>query len=216
MAKRKGEALYGHFITFEGGEGAGKTTQISLLAEQLKAEGIEVVVTREPGGCPMAERIRELLVSGRGDDLDGTSELLLILAARHEHIRQRIRPALERGAWVLCDRFEESTLAYQGAGRGGDEAWIRQLGSWVRGGIGPDLTLLLDLDPEIGLARSTKRGGDAQRFEQEALRFHQLVREHFLALAEQDSQRIHTVDAGQTPEQVGMQIWQRVTKQLLT
>ncbi|ABK44378.1 thymidylate kinase [Magnetococcus marinus MC-1] len=202
--------MQGRFITFEGGEGAGKSTQIAQLTQSLQAHGVKVLCTREPGGCPISERIREILVTGQGDDLDGTSELLLILAARHEHIRQVIRPALASGHWVLCDRFEDSTLAYQGGGRGGDGPWLRQLGQWIRGDVFPDLTLLLDLDPTVGLARSKRRGGQEQRFEQEALSFHQQVRQAFLQMAQQEPQRMIPIDADQPVQMVAATIWREV------
>ncbi|MEG3640897.1 dTMP kinase [Magnetococcus sp. PR-3] len=199
--------MLGKFITFEGGEGAGKTTQIERLAIRLTDQGHQVLRTREPGGCAISERIREILVTGRGNDLDGTSELLLILAARHEHIRQVIRPALEAGTWVLCDRFEDSTMAYQGAARGGDETWLKQLGQWIRGDVCADLTLVLDLDPHEGLARSHRRGGKEQRFEQEALSFHQTVRQAFQRIAQQNPKRVKIIQADQSMEQVSAQVW---------
>ncbi|HCP00910.1 MAG TPA: dTMP kinase, partial [Rhodospirillaceae bacterium] len=135
----------GKFITFEGGEGSGKTTQISHLANRLSAHGIEVITTREPGGAPGADSIRSLLVSGATNKWDPVSEVLLLYAARREHLNQTIRPALAKGAWVLCDRFADSTMAYQGYGHGISQEFIREVHSSVVGEFGPDLTLLLDI-----------------------------------------------------------------------
>ncbi|MBF0438577.1 MAG: dTMP kinase [Magnetococcales bacterium] len=209
MAHRDSVLQKARFITFEGGEGAGKTTQIRLLADRLQAAGAGVVVTREPGGCLMAERIRELLVTGQPGDLEMRSELLLILAARIEHIRQRIRPALARGEWVLCDRFSDSTLAYQGYGRGLEREQLEMLNQFALDGLEPERTFLLDIDPAIGLVRAGEnRQPIENRFEQEHLAFHQRVRAGFLALAAQHAARIRVIDATLDAQQVASAIWE--------
>ena len=202
-------ACSGRLITFEGGEGAGKSTQQGLLAHRLRARGLEVVTTREPGGCPVAEEIRRWLVQGQPGALTAKTELLLLLAARVEHVHQVILPALQRGAWVLCDRFLDSTLAYQGHGRGLDMAVLREWHVWAVGALWPDRTLWLDVPPAIGLARvgRARPAGHAQdRFEQETLAFHQRVRAGFYALAQASPDRIRRLDATQTPAQVAEQI----------
>ena len=154
----------GRFITFEGGEGGGKSTQLRLLAQRLGDLGGEVVATREPGGSPGAEAIRDLLVRGAADRWSAMTETLLMYAARRDHLERVIKPALDRGAWVLCDRFADSTRAYQGAAGGTDPAFIAELEAHVLGDIRPDLTLILDLPPEAGLARAASRAGAETRF----------------------------------------------------
>lgn len=219
MLQNDAAARSPRLITFEGGEGSGKTTQIALLADRLRAFGVRVVVTREPGGCPMAEKIRALLVTGQPGDLESRSEWLLMLAARVEHIRKLIRPALERGDWVLCDRFADSTLAYQGHGRGIDWQHLELMNRFVLGGLQPDLTLLLDIDPSIGLLRAgTQRQPLAvvdpvaaeNRFEQEALAFHQRVRAGFLELAQANPTRFRVIDATMDPQQVAAAVWEAI------
>lgn len=185
----------GLFITFEGGEGAGKSTNLAFVRELLEQAGREVVVTREPGGTPLGERIRELLLHGR-DGMSADSEILLMFAARAEHLARVIRPALERGACVLCDRFTDATYAYQGGGRGVPEARIRALEDWVQRGLRPDLTLLLDLPAEQGLARAGNRGAP-DRFEREALEFFERVRQCYLASAAREPERMRVIDAAQ-------------------
>ncbi|MBF0142656.1 MAG: dTMP kinase [Magnetococcales bacterium] len=188
----------GRFITLEGGEGVGKSTQGRLLAAELaNRHGVEVVLTREPGGCPLAEKIRELVVTGPPGGLGARAELLLMLAARAEHWRERIRPALDRGAWVVCDRFHDSTLAYQGYGRGLDLDWIRQLGQFVLEGEKPDLTLLLMLPVTTGLERATSGRGTPRglRFEQESLAFHQRIVAGFATMAEREPERFRVIEA---------------------
>lgn len=183
----------GVFITFEGGEGAGKSTQIRRLAAALEALGRTVVVTREPGGTPLAEAIRALIL-GPGASGDALTQALLFAAARREHIRVLIEPALAAGAIVFCDRFADSTRAYQG-GRLPATALDATI-SLATGDLAPDLTLLLDLPPEEGLARARGRGGDADTFERADLAFHADVRARFLALAKAEPDRIVVIDAG--------------------
>lgn len=191
----------GRFITLEGGEGVGKSTNLAFVAGLLEAAGHDVQRTREPGGTPLAERVRELIVSPCGEAVPPMAELLLIFAARALHIDGCIRPALAAGCWVLCDRFTDASYAYQGAGRGLGEAPVRWLEDHVQGELRPDLTLLLDADPVIGLARAGARG-TADRFEQERLDFFRRVRAGYLARARAEPQRIRVVDASQPLEQV--------------
>lgn len=170
----------GRFISFEGGEGSGKSTQLRRLAARLSAQDVTVITTREPGGTPGAEDIRSLLVEGEPGRWDGRVEALLVNAARADHVARLIRPALAEGKWVLCDRYVHSTLAYQGAARGLDEAELRQLHAFSTGDLWPDLTIVLDIDPALGLARAAGRAGGEARFEGEPPAFHKAVRERFL------------------------------------
>jgi dTMP kinase len=185
----------GRFITFEGGEGAGKSTQLKRLAETLRGRGHEVVTTREPGGSPGAEQIRALLVSGDPDRWDGMTEALLHFAARRDHLRRTVWPALEAGAWVLCDRFADSTLAYQGFGHGLPHQDIRDLYRLAVGDFKPDLTLILDLPVETGLTRAAGRGGDEDRYEKMKGGFHQRLRDGFLSIAATEPDRCAVVPA---------------------
>lgn len=207
----------GRFITFEGGEGAGKSTQIRRLAEAIQAAGRGVLVTREPGGTGLGERIRELLVTGQPDAMSAHTELLLVMAARIEHLRQVIHPALARGEWVLCDRFADSTLAYQGHGRGLALADLTWLHGWGCRAVKPDLTLLLDLDPLVGLARAAPGGGamPETRFEEEDLAFHRRVRAGFLALAAAEPERFRIIDAGRDADRVATAVREAVRLALL-
>ncbi|MBF0400084.1 MAG: dTMP kinase [Magnetococcales bacterium] len=200
----------GRFITFEGGEGAGKSTQIERLARRLRDRGLEVVSSREPGGSPLAEEIRHWVVRGEPGAIAAKTELLLMLAARVEHVQQRILPALQRGAWVLCDRFVDSTWAYQGYGRGMDLTMLHQWHHWTVDGLLPDRTLLLDLDPVIGLQRAGRDNHPESRFEQEALAFHQRVRQGFLCLAQAAPDRYRVLVAAQAITQLEEQIWMAV------
>jgi len=186
----------GRFITLEGDEGVGKSTNLACVARQLEEAGIDVELTREPGGTPLAERIRELIVSPSGEPVPPMAELLLIFAARALHIEGRIQPALAAGRWVLCDRFTDASYAYQGAGRGLGAAPVRWLEQQVQGALRPDLTILLDADPAIGLARAGARGA-ADRFEQERLEFFSRVRSGYLARAAAEPDRFRIVDASQ-------------------
>ena len=185
----------GKFITLEGGEGAGKSTQVKHLADFLRGKGIEVVQTREVGGAPSAEAIRELWLTKGEGDWDPLSELLLITAARREHLVKTIEPALARGAWVISDRFVDSTRAYQGIGLGIGLERVEALYCLIAPDFEPDLTLLLDLPIETGLARMTARGGQDDRYQQKETRFHQLLREAYLSLAQKDAHRFRVIDA---------------------
>ena len=185
----------GRFITLEGGEGAGKSTQQRLLVSALQSQGLEVIATREPGGSPGAEEIRTLLVKGDSLRWDGVSEALLHFAARRDHLRSLVWPALERGAWVVSDRFADSTLAYQGYGHGLDRKVYDQLYRIVCGDFKPDLTLILDLPVADGLARAGKRGGGEDRYESMGAAFHERLRQGFLKIAEEEPTRCRVVDA---------------------
>ncbi len=187
---------YGKFITIEGTEGVGKSTNLTYVHDWLKKRGVEVVVTREPGGTPLAEEIRTLLLAKREEPVDETAELLLVFAARAQHLQQTIKPALARGAWVLCDRFTDATYAYQGGGRGLDVATIAQLEQLVQGDLRPDLTLVLDIEVELGLQRARQRA-ELDRFESEAVAFFERVREVYRSLAQAAPERYAVVDAGQ-------------------
>jgi dTMP kinase len=193
-----GQALSeGRFITFEGGEGAGKTTQIALLAEALRQAGHDVLTTREPGGSPGAEAIRRLLLEGKDGGWDAESEALLMVAARRDHLTATIWPALAAGKIVLCDRFADSTEAYQGFGRGLPPERLDDLHRFIAGAFAPALTLILDLPPSEGLARAMRRG-NVTRFEALPLAFHQDVRQGFLEIARREPQRCAVIDA--TPD----------------
>ena len=189
--------MTGLFITLEGPEGAGKSTNREYLAQRLRDHGLDVVLTREPGGTPLAESIRELLLAPADEPMNSDTELLLMFAARAQHLAQVIRPALARGAVVLCDRFTDATYAYQGGGRGLSTQRIEQLESFVQGEMRPDLTLIFDLPVEVGLNRAAARGR-LDRFEQEGLGFFEAVRNTYLGRARQDRQRYRIVDAGQS------------------
>jgi dTMP kinase len=186
----------GKFLTIEGTEGVGKSTNLAFVADWLRARGIEVIVTREPGGTPLAEEIRSLLLSKREESVDETAELMLVFAARAQHLAQVIKPALARGAWVLSDRFTDATYAYQGGGRGLSKSTIEQLEQLVQGDLRPDLTLILDIDVELGLHRARQRG-ELDRFESETIEFFERVRTAYRQRAEAASERYAVVDAGQ-------------------
>lgn len=185
----------GAFITFEGGEGSGKTTQIKALSEALTKAGVAHVMTREPGGCPSAEELRNLILTGDADRWTDMGELLLYTAARAEHLERVIRPALAAGKIVLCDRFADSTLVYQGISRGLGERTVEMLQDIVIGDTCPDATVYFDIDPEVGLARSGGWDNGENRLEKAGLEFHQKVRAGFQALAEKHSARFMTIDA---------------------
>ncbi|OWP52110.1 dTMP kinase [Pseudomonas nitroreducens] len=193
--------MTGLFITLEGPEGAGKSTNREYLAERLRERGIEVQLTREPGGTPLAERIRELLLDPSDEKMAVDTELLLVFAARAQHLAEVIRPALERGAVVLCDRFTDATYAYQGGGRGLPVERIAQLESFVQGGLRPDLTLVFDLPVEIGLSRAAARGR-LDRFEQEGRTFFDAVRNTYLDRARAEPARYRILDAAQSLAEV--------------
>lgn len=185
------------FITVEGGEGVGKSTNMAFIGEWLKRHGISYIATREPGGTPLAEEIRALLVKPRTEPVAENTELLLMFAARAQHLTEVIMPALHRGQWVLCDRFTDATYAYQGGGRGIDEVKIAQLEELVQGQLRPDLTLLLDIPVQQGLARARERG-QADRFEQEELVFFNAVRDCYLQRAGQEPCCYRIIDASQS------------------
>jgi dTMP kinase len=195
----------GYFITFEGGEGSGKSTQIRRLAERLKPGDREVVLTREPGGTPGGEEIRNLILNGAVDRWSPVSEALLMSAARRDHLERVIRPALDRGAVVLCDRFADSTRAYQGSGGAVDPAFIDSLERFVVEATRPHLTLILDLPVAEGLARAGARGGEA-RFESKGLAFHERLRTAYLAIARAEPERCQVIDATGTQDQVAAAI----------
>lgn len=194
----------GKFITFEGVEGGGKSSNIQFVHNALVAKGLEVVVTREPGGTPLAEEIRSVLLSQRDEAVDATAELLLIFAARAQHFNTLIKPALDRDAWVLCDRFTDATYAYQGAGRGLDLDTIGTLETLVQGEQRPDLTLLFDLDVAVGLERARGRGA-LDRFEQQDHAFFQRIRTHYLERADRLAY-YRTINADVTISQVQNQV----------
>jgi dTMP kinase len=201
----------GRFISFEGGEGAGKTTQIRRLAESLDAKGHKVILTREPGGTEGAEAIRKLFVTGDAGRWDAITETLLINAARRDHVERVIRPALARGDYVLCDRFFDSTLAYQGAGKGVDLPLLRQLHAIATGSLIPDVTFLLDLPVEIGLARAGQRTGNETRFEGMDTSFHQMLRRAFLDMAKAEPERFTVLDATGDVDEIARQIFLRLS-----
>ncbi len=197
------------FITFEGGEGTGKSTQTALLAERLRQLGNTVVETREPGGSPDADTIRQLLVSGETGRWSSTGEILLNYAARESHLHHTIIPALASGAMVICDRFSDSTRAYQGCAGSGDSDLIEQLDRKIVADTQPDLTLVFDLDPRIGLERAAARGGD-DRFERKGLDFHNRLRDGYLAIAEKFPRRCRIVDASGTIDETAASVWRVV------
>lgn len=186
----------GRFITLEGGEGVGKTTNMNFIAERLQEKGIAVVKTREPGGTPLAEKIRNVLLEHQDEAVDPNAELLLMFAARAQHIRHVIKPALDRGDWVLCDRFTDATYAYQGGGRGMPMATIAWLEQLVQGDLRPDLTLLLDAPVQTGMSRARQRSAP-DRFEQEKQAFFEKVRQSYLNLAKLHPERFAVIDASQ-------------------
>ena len=198
----------GRFITLEGIEGAGKSTAVKFVREWLEARGKRVTLTREPGGTPLAERVRQLVLDRQGEPITPTTETLLMFAARGLHVENLIRPALARGDWVVCDRFTDATRAYQGAGRGVSREWIEQLASEVQRELKPDCTLLLDLPVSIGLERVKQRSGAAptDRFEEEPAKFFERVREAYLELARTEPGRIRIVNASGTIAEVQKEI----------
>jgi dTMP kinase len=203
----------GKFITVEGIEGVGKSSNIDFLSELIEKKGYEVLRTREPGGTPMAERIRALLLEHGEEALPDTAELLLFFAARSLHVNNTIRPALAAGRWVVCDRFTDTSRAYQGTARGMDIERINTLAEWVQEGLEPDLTLLLDAPAEIGMNRAEKRGA-TNRLESEKISFYERARQGYLRLAEEEPDRFAVIDAAQPLTQVKADI-AKVLEQLL-
>jgi dTMP kinase len=200
--QRRSRLASGFFITFEGGEGAGKSTQIERLARRMRAKKYDVLVTREPGGSPGAEAVRHVLLSGAAEPFGPKMEAILFAAARSDHVEQVIRPAVERGSIVLCDRFIDSSRVYQGVTGGLDPDFMQALEAVAINGIVPDMTLIFDIDPGEGLRRATARrnsGDDADRFEKETLAVHQRRREAFLAIAEAEPDRCIVIDAAADP-----------------
>jgi dTMP kinase len=197
----------GRFITLEGIEGAGKSTVAQLAADWLATRGITARVTREPGGTPLAERVRKIVLERGPEAVSPQAETLLMFAARSIHVENLIRPALARGEWVICDRFTDATRAYQGYGRGLDQAWINQLALAVHGDLQPDCTLLLDLPVAMGLSRARGRSGSAaDRFEAEVEEFFERVRKGYLHIAQQDPQRVRVIDATRAVAAVAKQV----------
>lgn len=196
----------GKFITFEGGEGAGKTTQAKMLAEALEGAGIETLMTREPGGTFGAEAIRDLVLEGTSDRWSGMTELLLMYAARLDHMEKLIKPALERGVWVISDRFSDSSMAYQGYARDLGPKKVKALHAAVMDGFEPDLTILFDIDPILAQKRVETRGEDLSRFDAESIAFHNTLRDAFLKIAEANVDRIFTVDAAASRDGVQTRI----------
>ena len=200
--------MTGRFITFEGCQGVGKTTQVARAADWLRARGLDVVVTREPGGTPRAEALRRLLLERDGEPMPEACELLLMFAARSSHLANLVRPALERWTWVVCDRFTDATYAYQGGGRGVPEATIASLATLVHGGFEPELTVLLDAPVEVGMARARLRNGHGgpDRFETERGEFFERVRAAYLERARREPARIRVVDATADADSVARRI----------
>lgn len=197
--------MSGKFITLEGTEGVGKSTCIAVIEDWLKGRGIAFVSTREPGGTSLGEELRQLLLAHRTTDMSPLAELLLVFAARAQHLAEKIRPALASGVWVLCDRFTDATFAYQGGGRSLDEDTIQALARLVHPDLAPDLTFLLDLDPEIGLHRAGRRG-TLDRFERQDLAFFERVRQGYHRRMQADQARFSLVEAGEAPEVVAAAI----------
>ena len=202
----------GRFITFEGGEGTGKSTHARALAAMLEQRGLSAIVTREPGGSPGAEEIRALLVQGEPGRWDGLTETLLLYAARHDHVERTIKPALEKGQWVICDRFADSTYAYQGAGRGLDRETVRRIETIAIDDFKPDFTIVLDLAPETGLARTVHRTTAETRFESFDAEFHARMRKSFLDIARRAPERCVVIDAGEGVEAVSQAVFAAVKK----
>lgn len=207
----------GYFITIEGGEGAGKSTTMKFIERYLKDRGISLLVTREPGGTEIAEDIRKILLpkaSHYQEKMSPITELLLYFASRAQHLAAVIIPALAQGKWVLCDRFTDSSYAYQGIGRDIPEATVTQVAKIVHGNLQPDLTLLLDLDPKIGLERINKTGRDLDRIEIENLEFFERVRECYLKQAQKSPQRFRIIDASKMPAEVEKQL-EKILEEIL-
>ena len=217
-AAPKAGPLRGRFITFEGGEGSGKSTQIKILAERLDAAKLRTIVTREPGGSPGAEIIRHLVLSGLGKLLGADAETLLFAAARDDHVYAVIKPALEQGIWVLCDRFADSTRAYQGRVGNVLPGVLNALERVTIGDLKPDLTVILDVPVEVGIQRATARRGSAapDRFEAEDIAFHQKLRDAYREIAAGDPERCVLIDANADADTVAANVWRAVRDRVLT
>ncbi|MGO2236267.1 dTMP kinase [Marinomonas sp. UCMA 3892] len=203
--------MRGKFISLEGGEGSGKTTAIHFIRQWLDDHKIPYIMTREPGGTPLAEEIRQLVLTPRDESVNDVTELLLVFAARAQHLAEKIQPALEKGTWVISDRFLDSSYVYQGKARGGDITMLDQLANWVVGDNKPDATLVLDVPVELGQERVVQRQHQ-DRLDKESLTFHQKVRDGFLERAEADPKRVKVVDASQSLESVKSQIEEQLAK----
>jgi dTMP kinase len=199
------------FVTFEGVEGCGKSTQLARAAEALRAAGREVLETREPGGTEIGRKIRDILMDVGHRDLEPAAEWLLLEADRSQHVAQTLKPALEGGAFVLCDRYSDSTEAYQARGRGLDENAVRQVDAMARGGLVPDLTLLYDVDPGLGLERARRRDKGSGRFESAEMSFHERVREAYLEIARREPGRVVVISADRPPEEVFSSTWSAIS-----
>ncbi|MFT3998300.1 MAG: dTMP kinase [Asticcacaulis sp.] len=204
--------MTGRFITFEGGEGAGKSTQVRALVSRLRDLGLEVVQTREPGGSSGAEVLRDLLVNGEAGRWSPLSETLMMYAARANHLEQNIRPALARGAWVICDRFSDSTRAYQGAGGGVTPELIEAIDQAVVKDTQPDMVLILDMPVEVGLNRALSRGDGENRFESKGVDFHERLRAGFVKRAATAPEKYHLIDADRPIADIGAAIWEIVSQ----
>jgi dTMP kinase len=206
--------MHGRFITFEGGEGTGKSTHAALLAQRLRGLGLGVVLTREPGGSPGAEIIRHVLLSGAAKPFGPSAEAILFAAARDDHVRSSILPALGRGRWVICDRFADSTRVYQGAAGNVDPKLIHGLERVTIGDLKPDITFILDVPAEVGLERARKRRADGapDRFEGESVEFHQTLRDAFLAVAAAEPDRCVLVDASAPKQEVAERVWSAINR----
>ncbi len=205
------EQVHGRFITLEGIEGVGKSTNLEFVAEMIREAGHDLLVTREPGGTPLAEQLRRLVLHREDEPVPALAELLLMFAGRCLHLENRIRPALAQGTWVICDRFTDATFAYQGGGRREPSVRIEALEDWVHGDLQPDLTILLDADPEVGLARVGTRG-NSDRFEREQIAFFRRVRAAYLDRAERFPRRFAVVDAARPLSDVREDIRRYVNK----
>lgn len=206
--------MRGRFITFEGGEGAGKSTQAAILVERLRARGLDVVQTREPGGSPGAEDIRSIALNGDAGRWSPRTEALLMFAARSDHMERTILPALEAGRWVVCDRFADSSRVYQGHAGGAGAEFIEMLDAAVVDGSQPDLTLVFDLPVEVGLERAFGRGLFETRFESKGVEFHERLRRGFHAIAERHPERCVVIDAAGDTEAVAARVWAAVEARL--
>lgn len=203
--------MRGKFISLEGGEGSGKTTAIHFIRQWLDEQKIPYIMTREPGGTPLAEEIRQLVLTPRDEAVNDVTELLLVFAARAQHLAEKIQPALEEGIWVVSDRFLDSSYVYQGKARGGDIVMLDQLANWVVGDNKPDATLVLDVPVEIGQERVVQRQHQ-DRLDKESLAFHQKVRDGFLEQGKADPKRVKIIDASQPLESVKNQVEEQLTK----
>ena len=202
------------FITFEGGEGSGKSTQIKILKNKL-SKNHKVIITREPGGTKEAELIRNLLVKGKSNKWSGITEVLLNFTARKDHVDKIILPNLKKGKWVLCDRFSDSTLAYQGYGRNVDKDHIKNLNKSLINNLTPKLTFLFDIDPKIGLGRSRKRINNELRYENMSLSYHKKIRDAYLDIARKNKKRIKIIDASHDKDSISEIIWSFIQKELI-